>query len=83
MDKVVGRIEKSMKGCLRPKRDFRLSEIEPTTGSETASINVEIARTILARRKGLEPARNITIRERLKRIPCADPARHWFLELVL
>ena len=46
MDKVVGRIEKSMKGCLRPKRDFRLSEIEPTTGSETASINVEIARTI-------------------------------------
>ena len=46
MDKVVGRIEKSMKGCLRPNRDFRLSEIEPTTGSETASINVEIARTI-------------------------------------
>ena len=28
---VVGKIEKSMKGCLRPKRDFRLSEIEPTT----------------------------------------------------
>ena len=45
-ESVVGIIEKKINGCLLPSRDFKLSDSDPTIGSDIASIAIATAKTI-------------------------------------
>ena len=45
IDSVVGIIEKRIKGCLLPNLDLKLSDSEPTMGSETASTTIATPKT--------------------------------------